>query len=211
MAALRSEVQLECHRSSSKAFIKAMKTWYEFSEWKSTNNNRNIGPQTEAILLVFFNIPCFFSRTELEVFLGYKSPNHNVDGALTKMLKEKVLVKATNKVGTEVYYLGNFAACSHFNATKYRTWIPDQINTRNPSTFAQITDSELETKDKIQQEHPPTTSDKSHQHQTMVQKRVVSHHRQRKVNPIRKHPYSPPTKNLPKIPLMQPQKIKTAH
>jgi chromosome segregation ATPase len=32
MAALRSEVQLECHRSSGKAFIKAMKTWYKFSE-----------------------------------------------------------------------------------------------------------------------------------------------------------------------------------
>jgi hypothetical protein len=80
MAALRSEVQLESHRSSGKAFIKAMKTWYKFSEWKSTDNNRNIGPQTEAILLVFFfDIPCFFSRTELEVFLGYKSPNHNVD------------------------------------------------------------------------------------------------------------------------------------
>jgi hypothetical protein len=91
MAALRSEVQLECHRSSGKAFIKAMKTWYKFSEWKSTNNNRNIGPQTEAILLVFFDIP-----------------NHNVDGALTKMLEEKMLVKATNKVGTEVYYMGNF-------------------------------------------------------------------------------------------------------
>jgi hypothetical protein len=86
MAALRSEVQLECHRSSGKAFIRAMKTWYKFSEWKSTNNNCNIGLQTEAILLVFFDIPCFFSRTELEVFLGYKSPNHNVDGALTKMI-----------------------------------------------------------------------------------------------------------------------------
>jgi hypothetical protein len=67
MAALRSEVQLECHRSSGKAFIKAVKTWYKFSEWKSTNNNRNIGPQTEAILLVFFDIPCFLSRTELEL------------------------------------------------------------------------------------------------------------------------------------------------
>jgi uncharacterized protein YukE len=109
MAALRSEVQLECHRSSGKAFIKAMKTWYKFSEWKSTNNNRNIGPQTEAILLVFFDIPCFFSRMELEVFLGYKSPNHNVDGALNKMLEEKMLVEATNKVGTEIYYLGHFA------------------------------------------------------------------------------------------------------
>jgi hypothetical protein len=85
-----------------------MKTWYNFSEWKSTNNNRNIGPQTKAILLVFFDIPCFFSQTELKVFLGFKSPNHNVDGALTKIVEETMLVKATNKVGTEEYYLGNF-------------------------------------------------------------------------------------------------------
>jgi hypothetical protein len=85
-----------------------MKTWYNFSEWKTNNNNRNIGLQTEAILLVLFDIPCFFSRTELEVFLGYTSPNHNVNGALTKMVEEKMLIKATNKVGTEVYFLGNF-------------------------------------------------------------------------------------------------------
>jgi hypothetical protein len=104
-AALRSKVQLECHHSSGKAFIKAVKTWYSFSEWKTTNNNRNIGPQTEAILLVLFDIPCFFSRSELEVFLGYESPNHNVDGVLTKMAEEKMLIKATNKVGTEVYLL----------------------------------------------------------------------------------------------------------
>jgi hypothetical protein len=47
-----------------------------------------------------------FSRAELEVFLRYVSPNHNVDGALTKMVEELLLVKTTNKVGTEIYYLG---------------------------------------------------------------------------------------------------------
>jgi hypothetical protein len=51
MAALCSEVQLECHRSSGKAFIKAMKTWYKFSEWKSTNDNRNIGPRLKPFFL----------------------------------------------------------------------------------------------------------------------------------------------------------------
>jgi hypothetical protein len=108
-ASFRSEVLLECHQSYGKAFIKAMKNWYKFSEWKSTKDNRNIGPQTEAILLVFYNLLCFFSRTELELFLGYKSPNHNVDGALTKMLEEKMLIKTINKVKTEIYYLGHFA------------------------------------------------------------------------------------------------------
>jgi uncharacterized protein YukE len=102
MAALCSEVQLECHRSSGKAFIKAMKTWYKFSEWKFTNNNRNIGPQTEAILLIFFDIPCFFSQTELEVFMLYKSPNHNVDGALTKMVEEKMLGILSGKLRNAV-------------------------------------------------------------------------------------------------------------
>jgi hypothetical protein len=78
----------------------AMKKYYEFSDWKSTKDNCNIGPQTEAILLFFYNIPCFFSQPELKVFLGYVSPNHNVDGALIKMVEEEMLVKATNKVGT---------------------------------------------------------------------------------------------------------------
>jgi hypothetical protein len=86
-----------------------MKEFYEFSEWKTTKENRNIGPQTEAILLVFYDIPCFISRAELKLFLGYKSPNHNVDGAITKMVKKLLLVKATNKVRTETYYLGHFA------------------------------------------------------------------------------------------------------
>jgi hypothetical protein len=87
----------------------AMKEIYEFSDWKITKENCNIGPQTEAILLVFYNMPCFFSRTELELFLGYKSPNHNVDGALTKMVEKRLLVKTTNKVKTGIYYLGHFA------------------------------------------------------------------------------------------------------
>jgi hypothetical protein len=126
MASLRSEVHLECHHSSGKAFIKAMQKWYEFFYWKSTKDNRNIGPQTEAILLVSYDIPCFFSQTELEVFLGYVSPNHNVDEALIKMVEEKMLVKATNKVGTQIYYLGHFA----MQALK-RTKLPDKDARQN--------------------------------------------------------------------------------
>jgi hypothetical protein len=74
----------------------------------------------------------------------------------------------------------------------------DKTNSWNPSPFAQITDSELETKDKMQQEHPPATSDKGHQHQ----KRVVSHHWQRRrLEPTRNQPYPAPTKNHPKASL----------
>jgi hypothetical protein len=87
-------------------------------------------------------------------------------------------------------------AGSHFNAKKYQTWITDQVNTRNPSTFAQIMDTELETKDKLQQEHPSTTSNKSHQ----LQKRVVSHHRQqRRLEPPRNQNTS-----LKKTPIVLP-------
>jgi hypothetical protein len=105
----RSSILLEYHRSNGKVFMRTMKTYYEFSDWKSTKDSRNIGPQTEAILLVFYDIPCFFSQMELEVFLGCVSPNHNVDGALIKMAEKEMLVRATNKVGTPIYYLGKFA------------------------------------------------------------------------------------------------------
>jgi uncharacterized protein YukE len=210
MAALRSEVQLECHRSSGKAFIKAMKTWYKFSEWKSTNNNRNIGPQTEGILLVFFDIPCFFSPTELEVFLGYKSPNHNVDGALNKMLEEKMLVEATNKVGTEIYYLGHFAM-----QLLQRDKVPnmDSRPDKYQESITICSDNGFRVRNKRQDKARTSSNNKRQESSASkrVQKRLVSHHRQRKVNPIRIHPYLPPTKNSPKIPLMHPPKIKTAH
>jgi hypothetical protein len=106
----------------------AMKTYYKFSDWKSTKETCNIGPQTEAILLVFYDIPCFFSQMELEVFLGYVSPNRNVDGALVKLVEKEMLVKATNKVGTPIYYLGKFAmeALDH-------TKLPDKDARQNQS------------------------------------------------------------------------------
>jgi hypothetical protein len=104
----------------------AMKKYYELSDWKSTKDTRNIGPQTEAILLVFYDIPCFFSQMELEVLLGYISPNHNVDGALIKMVEKEMLVKASNKVGTPIYYLGHFAM-----EALDRTKLPDKDARQN--------------------------------------------------------------------------------
>jgi hypothetical protein len=59
-ATLRSSILLKCHQSNGKVFMTAMKTYYEFSDWKSTKDTCNIGPQTEAILLVFYDIPYFF-------------------------------------------------------------------------------------------------------------------------------------------------------
>jgi hypothetical protein len=121
-----STILLKCHQSNGKVFMTAMKKYYEFSDWKSTKDTCNIGPQTEAILLVFYDIPCFFSQMELEVFLGYVSPNHNVDGALIKMVEKETLVKASNKVGTPIYYLGQFAMLA-----LDRTKLPDKDSRQN--------------------------------------------------------------------------------
>jgi hypothetical protein len=63
---------------------------------------------------------------ELEVFLGYVSPNHNVDGALIKMGEKDMLIKATNKVGTPIYYLGKFAM-----QALDRTKLPDKDARQN--------------------------------------------------------------------------------
>jgi hypothetical protein len=82
-ATFGSHILLEAHRTNGKVFTTAMKAFYDYTEWKTIKENCNIGSQTEAILCVFFDLPCFFSRTELQVFLGKKSPHHNIDGALT--------------------------------------------------------------------------------------------------------------------------------
>jgi hypothetical protein len=92
-ASLRSEVQLKYHRSSGKAFIKAMKKRYKFSEWKSTKDNRNIGPRLKPFFSSFTTCHASSHGWNSKFFLGYKSPNHNLDGALTKMLEEKCLLK----------------------------------------------------------------------------------------------------------------------
>jgi hypothetical protein len=85
--------------------------------------------------------------------------------------------------------------------------MPDKTDSRNPSPFAQKTDTELETKDKLQQELPPATSVKKSS--TSKKSSVKTSAKKSKLNP--KLPYSPSTKNPPKIPLRHPQKIKTAH
>jgi hypothetical protein len=209
-AARRSKLQLECHHTSGKAFIKAMKDWYKFSNWKSTKStkdNRNIGPQTEPILLVFFDIPCFFSRTELEVFLGYKSPNHNVDGASTKMVEAKMLIIAANKVGTEVYYLGNFGRQSlqRYNLPNV-DYKPDQCQ----ASIVIRADNGHRVRNKRQATARSSSDNK--QQESLTKKRVVSHHRQQKrLKPIRIHPYSPPKKKSPNAPLSNPPNQSTVN
>jgi hypothetical protein len=90
----------------------------------SLKNSNYSGSQTEAILYVFYDIPCFFSRAELELFLGVKALNHNVGGALTKMVQAHMIVMTPGRNGTEQFYLGHFG----MQALK-RSTIPD-INNR---------------------------------------------------------------------------------
>jgi topoisomerase IA-like protein len=107
-----------------------MKEWFEYQTWvhPDTNETRLVGPQTEAILYVFFDIPCFFSRAELENFLGVKALNHNVGSALLKMVEAKMIIKTKDKINTEQFYLGHFGM-----EALQRSTIPD-INNR-PNNF----------------------------------------------------------------------------
>jgi hypothetical protein len=104
-------LQIICDSHSKKGvlFISDMKKLNNYVDWKMVKDNRNIGSQIEAILCVFFDLPCYFSRLELETLLGYKSSNKNVEGALDRMEIEMMLQKTTNNLGSEVYYLGKFA------------------------------------------------------------------------------------------------------
>jgi hypothetical protein len=40
----RSKLLLDCHRTSGKGFIKAMKDWYNYSNWKSTKSITRLKP-----------------------------------------------------------------------------------------------------------------------------------------------------------------------
>jgi hypothetical protein len=76
----RSTCLLASHRMNGTTFTNTMKEWFDYQTWvhPETNDTHLVGPQTEAILYVFFDIPCFFSKVELENFLGVVPPNHNV-------------------------------------------------------------------------------------------------------------------------------------
>jgi hypothetical protein len=109
-AELLSTILLAGHRMNGTTFTNSMKAWFNYQDWvhPDTNETRLVGSQTEAILYAFFDIPCFFSKVELELFLGVKALNHNVGGALRKMVQAQMIVMATDRNGTEQFYLGHF-------------------------------------------------------------------------------------------------------
>jgi hypothetical protein len=132
-AAQSLKIISDSHSKKGVLFISSMKKLNNYVDWKMIKENRNIGSQIEAILCVFFDLPCYFSRIELETLLGYKSGNKNVEGALERMETEMMLQKATNNLGSDVYYLGEFAM--HLLQC---TQIPD-TNTRPTEYQASIT------------------------------------------------------------------------
>jgi hypothetical protein len=131
----RSTILLAGHRMNGSTFTNTMKAWFNYQDWvhPDTNETRLVGSQTEAILYVFFNIPCFFSRAELELFLRVKALNHNVIGALRKMVQAQMIVMETDRNGTEQIYLEHFG----MEALKQST-IPD-INNRPNEYLESIT------------------------------------------------------------------------
>jgi hypothetical protein len=124
----RSTILLASHRMNGTTFTNTMKAWFNYQTWvhPGTNDTCLVGSHTEAILYVFFDLPCFFSKVELELFLGVVSPNHNVGGALFKMVQGEMIIKTKNRIGTEQFYLGHFG----MEALK-RSTIPDMNNRPN--------------------------------------------------------------------------------
>jgi hypothetical protein len=77
----RSQILLKSHRERGLIFTNSMKKSFEYEEaWvhPETSDNRKVSIQTEAILYVIYDLPCFFSRAKLEVFLGYRANNYNI-------------------------------------------------------------------------------------------------------------------------------------
>jgi hypothetical protein len=105
-----TSILLTAHREGGRTFTKAMKACYEYKDWVHLSNTdkRLVGRQTEAILYVLYDLPCYFSKAELEIFLRVKPLNHNVKGAFELMIISKMLICKKDDLGTIQYYLGNF-------------------------------------------------------------------------------------------------------
>jgi hypothetical protein len=107
-----------------------MKAWYEYRDWVHPTNNKRclVGKKMEAILYVLYDLPCFFSKAKLEIFLGVAINNHNVKRALQRMIERGMLICKRDRNGTDQYYLGNFGM------TLLRRQVPPDTNNR-PNEF----------------------------------------------------------------------------
>jgi hypothetical protein len=85
----KSSILIEAHRDIGLAFTSAMKT---YSDYESEESNVSLSSTIDAILYVFFDLPFFFSKVELETFLGCAPGNVHVTGTLNKMLENEMIV-----------------------------------------------------------------------------------------------------------------------
>jgi hypothetical protein len=84
------------------------------------------------MLYVLFDISCFFTKVELELFLGVISPNYdNVGGALLQMVHVQMIIMTANRNGTEQYYL-----LGHIGTEALRRSTLPDINNR-PNKYLQ--------------------------------------------------------------------------
>jgi hypothetical protein len=114
------------------------------------------------------------------------------------MVEERMLVKATNKVGTEMYYLGYFA----MEALRRRR-VPD-VDTKQDKYIESIAIRSENRHRVINSKQRASTNKRQ---DPSVSKRIMSHHRQRRrLEPTQNHPYPAPTKNHPKVLLSHPPK-----
>lgn len=103
----KSSILIEVHRDIGLAFTSAMNTYFEN---ECEESNVSLSSTIDAILYVFFDLPLFFSKVELETLLGCAPGNVHVTGALNKMLENEMIVKQCDSNGThDYYYLGLIA------------------------------------------------------------------------------------------------------
>jgi hypothetical protein len=103
----KSSILIEVHRDIGLAFSSAMNNYFEN---ECEESNISLSSTIDAILYVFFDLPLFFSKVELETLLGCAPGNVHVTGALNKMLENEMIVKQCDSNGThDYYYLGLIA------------------------------------------------------------------------------------------------------
>jgi hypothetical protein len=95
----KSSILIEADRDIGLAFTHAMKTYFDYE----SESNVSLSSTIDAILYVFFDLPFFFSKDELETFLGYAPDNVHVTGALNKRLENEMIVKQGDSNGTIQY------------------------------------------------------------------------------------------------------------
>jgi hypothetical protein len=123
------------------------------------------------------------------------------------MTEEKMLVKATNKDGTEVYYLGNFGRQS-----LQRNKLPN-VDSRLDK-YQESINIRSDNRHRVKKQKTSYSKNILQQQVTSIinSNRVVSHHRQqRRLEPARNHPFPAPTKNCPNASLNNPPKQSTVN